>query len=68
MDADLRRIYEENMDGTKNTHELKNLIIDEVNNTINFYEDKNLVKGIFKSEDGNLIIELEDGPPNYTRQ
>jgi hypothetical protein len=61
-------IYEENMDGTKNTHELKNLIIDEVNNTINFYEDKNLVKGVFKSEDGNLIIELEDGPPNYTRQ
>ena len=58
-------IYEENMDGTTKRHELKNLIIDEVKNTINFYEDKNLVKGVFKSEDGNIIIEFDDA--NYTR-
>lgn len=61
-------IYEENIDGTTNRHELKNLIIDEVKNTINFYEDKNLVKGVFKSEDGNIMIEFDDSPPNYTRQ
>ena len=61
-------VYEENMDGIKSSHELKNLIIDEVKNTINFNEDKNLVVGVFKSEDGNLIIEFEDGPPNYTKQ
>ena len=61
----LNAVYEENMDGTKNAHELKNLIIDEVKNTINFYEDKNLVKGVFKSEDGNIIIEFDDA--NYTR-
>jgi hypothetical protein len=59
--------YEEFMDGVKSVHNLSNVQVDESKSTISFTDGKENEKGVVKVEDGETKLELESGPPTYTK-
>ncbi len=59
--------YEEFMDGVKSAHDISNVQVDESEKTVSFTDGKENEKGVVKFEDGETKLELESGPPTYTK-